>query len=685
MENYAEQVKKPGYLYIVRRTVPPWRWRENLDELIELCPKYGVDEVCVKIDTGTFTHNYPGLDWLKRYQEILFRIKEELNAVGVNYSLNPNVTQGHGDRGRNIDRQHPDWPPCTGADGTAAHDCMCNIGKGWREYIREQWTLYAETKPVSIWMEDDLRTFGHGPVRTGCFCPEHLRRFNERTGNHFTREELVKRLFAPGRPDPIRVQWLNFLNDMTLEVMEMCEKTIHAVSPDTVFGLMSSGPGAHAGEGRDWTRMYQIMSDGGKYPVLSRPPLGNYQEYYLQGLAYPAISTSLTRQVFGSQCLEEGEIENYPYTGYSKSNTFQALQISAAIGAGEDAVTLNMYDHCGTPMRETEDILQSLAANKPYLTALKSPEFRTDSGIHVYFSTESGKYKEFDRYSPGESFADPVTASLDMLYQLGFAAVAHDSPGAVHFLAGQGIRSASDNEIRTMLSQGAFVDSVAAKALCDRGFGELIGAEVEEMFTLNTTHPLSGEHWHNPAFGGHSPHAFSLAIHNQVPRFAVLRPLKGAQEITEFVDPDFKRLCPGTQAFENRLGGRVVVFPLEFTGLCSGFKTPDRKKFMRILLEWLSRGPLPLFVEGARNLLPMRFDNPDCTKVGIYNLSHDELKQISATLSFAAPADRVEVLRYGSAQWEIFPDWKQENGVLTLMLESIAFNTPLYFKIYRKG
>lgn len=40
MNQYAENVEKNnGYLYILRRTVPPWRWRENLDELVRLCPK----------------------------------------------------------------------------------------------------------------------------------------------------------------------------------------------------------------------------------------------------------------------------------------------------------------------------------------------------------------------------------------------------------------------------------------------------------------------------------------------------------------------------------------------------------------------------------------------------------------------------------------------------------------------
>ena len=464
MNQYAETVEKNnGYLYILRRTVPPWRWRENLDELVRICPKYGIDEVCIKIDTGTFTHYYPSFEWLENYRKILLQIKKELNEAGVNYSLNPNVTQGHGDRGRNICKQHPDWPMCTNPDGTHATDCACNIGRGWRDYIRKQWTIYAETRPVSIWMEDDLRTFNHGPAGIGCFCREHIRRFNERLGSHYTREELVEKIFASGAPDLLRVQWLEFLNEMTLEVMRMCEETVHKISPETIFGLMSSGPDAHVAEGRDWQAMYRVMSADGKYPVLSRPPLGNYSEAGLPGLCGTSTQILMTRSVFGNACIEEGEIENFPYTGYSKTNTFLCLQNSVAIGCGNDAVTLNLFDHCGTPMSATEDILQALSCGKGYLNTLKSaiqPRGK-DRGVRVYFHPDSGKSKRLDART--RNFFGDVGATLEILKMLGIAATINED--AVTVLAGQSIRSAPDDEILRILRRTCIVASARLESL----------------------------------------------------------------------------------------------------------------------------------------------------------------------------------------------------------------------------
>lgn len=680
MNQYVETVRKNnGYLYVLRRTLPPWRWRENLSELVRLCPKYGIDEVCVKIDTGTFTHYFPSFAWLKEYQKILFQIKKELNAVGVNYSLNPNVTQGHGDRGRNIDAQHPDWPMCTAPDGTHATDCACNIGRGWRDYIRKQWRIYAETGPVSIWMEDDVRTFGHGPVRIGCFCAEHIRRFNERYGRRETRESLVKKLFAPGVPDPVRAQWLAFLNEMTLEVMRMCEETIHEVSPETVFGLMSSGPDSHAGEGRDWKEMYRVMSRDGCCPVLSRPPLGNYSEGGLPGLCGTSTQIFMTRSVFGNDCLEEGEIENYPYTGYSKSNTFLNLQNSVAVGSGNEALTLNLYDHCGTPMSVTEDILRALAANKNYLSALKSvvQPRGTDRGVRVYFHPASGAEKQLD--ARGDGFFSDVSPALSMLKMCGIASTLN--PEKVTVLAGQAIRAASDGEIRGILKNGAFVDAPAFQALCEMGYAELLGARWIESFPLNTRHPIAGERFCNPAFGGTEQHAFSLAIHGQNPLFAVLEALPGAEEVTEFVDPDFKRIFPGTTAFANPLGGRIVVFPLEIAGLCGGFKTPTRKKWLCSLLSWIARGALPMVVGGDRSLLPIRIDRENDILAGVCNLSLDALDDVTVSLGCSRRAERLLRLEYGASEWVAYPDFEQDGETFRIHVPRLSFDSPVYFSI----
>jgi len=53
--------------FALRRTMPPWRFKENLAELVRACPRFGVDEVIVKVDTEEFSHGIPTLEWVRNY------------------------------------------------------------------------------------------------------------------------------------------------------------------------------------------------------------------------------------------------------------------------------------------------------------------------------------------------------------------------------------------------------------------------------------------------------------------------------------------------------------------------------------------------------------------------------------------------------------------------------------------
>ncbi len=681
--SYLEQIRRSDYLYVLRRTIPPWNWRRNLDELKEMCREYRIDEVCLKIDTGTFTHYFPSEAWLRDYQRILFAVRDELVAIGVNYSLNPNVTQGHGDRGRHIDRQHPDWHMITGHDGTRTTDCVCNISPGWREYFRRQWTIYAETQPAVIWIEDDIRTFRHGLVKQGCFCDEHLRRSNEKWGTAWSREELSKRILAVGRPDPIRSQWIDFLGEVTAEMVQLAGETVHAVSPETILGLMSSDPTVHATEGRDWQNLHRILSGPTHRPVASRPPLGNYRETHLSGLTVTADYARLTRRAFSSPTLELGEIENYPYTGYTKSNTFLRLQNSVAIGSGCTALTLNLFDHCGMPMGQTEDILQTLAAAKDHLSALKErlqPVGRA-AGIGLYFHPESAKSKELGGACNAQDLTGEALNASELLQMLGFAVTFDSAP--VMVLAGQDIRSASKEEVEKLLAGAVLVDATAFIALSEMGYSGLLGGELLESFQMNTTYPLAGEHFYHPGFGGEPQHFFAVAPHQQKPRFVAIAADEQAEEITEFVDPDLKRLFGGCYIFTNRLGGRVAVLPMEFGGLSHSFLNPGRKVMLYELFRWLSNDRIPLYLTGDRRVLPLRFDFPNRTVCGLYNLSLDELPRVTATLYCDRPVGAVEYLN-PRGQWLRFEGFRYADRHLQVAIPGFKFQEPVYLTIYHE-
>ena len=180
-------LKSAALSYALRRTLPPWSFKANLAELDTLCAAQ-IEELIVKVDTEEFSHGQVPLDFLRAYQEKLFAIRDKLNKLGIRYSLNPWITQGHTDRGRHAGAQLPGIQTMVNFDGKASSACACPLSKVWQEHTCTAWQLYAETKPYVMWVEDDIRSFNHGAVSFGCFCPLHMARFSALAGRPVTRE-----------------------------------------------------------------------------------------------------------------------------------------------------------------------------------------------------------------------------------------------------------------------------------------------------------------------------------------------------------------------------------------------------------------------------------------------------------------------------------------------------------------
>jgi len=210
---------KPHARYALRRTLPTWSFAQNLKELVEFLPQYGVDELIVKVDTEEFTHGQPPLPWIQAYLPRLQQIKQEMDRLGILFSINPWITVGHNDRGRDARKDLPGLQTMVGDDGTVCTNCACPLSPVWRENTRKVWQLYAETRPHIIWMEDDLRTFNHRPVEFSCFCPLHLERFAARVGQPVTRTELVQAILQPGTPHPWRQEYLDLQAAVMIETV----------------------------------------------------------------------------------------------------------------------------------------------------------------------------------------------------------------------------------------------------------------------------------------------------------------------------------------------------------------------------------------------------------------------------------------------------------------------------------
>ena len=108
--------------YALRRTLVPWNFHEGLAELLDFCRQTKVEEVIFKIDTEEFSHGIPSVAWARDYVALLAEARDALKQIGIIFSLNPWVTIGHAERGRDLRRQFPEFQWLVGEDGTLNKD-----------------------------------------------------------------------------------------------------------------------------------------------------------------------------------------------------------------------------------------------------------------------------------------------------------------------------------------------------------------------------------------------------------------------------------------------------------------------------------------------------------------------------------------------------------------------------------
>ncbi len=627
--------KTPAAWFALRRTLPPWRFEELLEELIEDLPAQGVDEVIVIIDTEEFSHGFPSLDWIRNYQPMLHRARQALHEVGIVYSLNPWVTLGHVSRERQMPDVTPAIHPVIAADGNAETCIACPLSPGWRAYQAQAWRLYAETRPAVIWIEDDIRSFGHH----FCLCPLHMARFSTRVDRVVTREESHRALVQSGRPHPWRIEFMRMQDEIMREATSHLASTVHAVSPHTRIGLMSSGPRNHVQEGRNWKALATAMSTNGR-SIFSRPTLGNYWEWDLRGFYFSQDSIKITRHALPVDAIDLTEVEAVPFSRTANSIAFLATKLAISFAYGARGVTLNIFDHLGSPMRDVPQFGKLLAELKPCLNALAEETQRPGiyRGIRLF---------HFDHAVDTAHLPDGAQLS----------ALRGDGDGAVHAfeaagipttyersevvaLIGQQPRLIPDDELHKLLRGGVFLDGPAAEILCRRGFGEWIGLRAAgEPLALSEHGAISAEELIHPDFDG-APRRYLSALlpnANYDARLSKLHELPETKVISRFVNPDTAPFWPAMTAFENRAGGRVIVHGWDY-GTCVGaaYHGIYRTRQIQAVTHWLFRERAPLVAHGD-GVWPLAFrkDCSDRSIAGIFQLSLDAWSEATLTLADA--------------------------------------------------
>jgi hypothetical protein len=207
-------------------------------------------------------------------------------------------------------------------------------------------------------------------------------------------------------------------------------------------------------------------------------------------------------------------------------------------------------------------------------------------------------------------------------------------------LTGQSyLEECTSDEIQSLLRGKLLIDGAAASFLVKRGFGAQIG--------LKSCEPAGGtnyERFVNKDFAGKFLDRDEACVFGDKYRLSLM---EGAIVVSRMFGPAASYSAPGMVLSENASGGRIGIIPLSGShgDLYSvEFRNWRRQAALKKMLEWIKRGPLPLFVEDAPNVLPLRRDGENAVLIGVANLCADPMPQVA--LQLAPPFRDIPVVEY---------------------------------------
>ncbi|MDH6575987.1 hypothetical protein [Kitasatospora sp. MAP5-34] len=567
---------------------------QQATELAKFCGEAGVTEVVLLLGAEELYAGHPA----GPAEDLLFETAATattiLREAGLDVSLNPWVTVGHADRGR---ADLLGFAPMVDPQGTAATAQASFACPRWRAWFVAQYARYATLDLRVLWLEDDFRYHNHAPLQWGGgFEPLMLDRFAAAAGEPVTRERLVAAITSPGEPHPWRALLQQVWRTAQLETAELVAKAVGECSGGRVrLGLMSSELGVHSVEGRDWPALFEALSIDGR--VAHRPHFARYGDAPGRELSFSVWMLEAQRALRPAHATSEPEIENWPHTAWSKSDTQTWSELVAAGLAGSDAMFLNVHPMQSGRAQRFPRVADLLRRSRPALdwVAERQPRLPTTHGVGLPMPQHAAAHVRTRADGGLAGLAVDAGPTADHLLRYGVPVTAARAP--VQALFGQAAWAFADFEVELMLAGGLLLDGVAAEVLTRRGFGRLLGITTCELVEREATGPAG-------------PYALEhvrdqdvyLSVNGQ-PALARLALAPGAESWTTILTPGRQTWGPGRFVFRNELGGRVAVLAATAAQLLP--YDDDGQRLLHTMVRFLEadRPALPL-VSGGPHLIP---------------------------------------------------------------------------------
>lgn len=592
------------FLYSLRfQIIPDENVEKNATDLAKFCLKHKIKEVVLF---------FAGEEWnngllSKKEEDIWFetvkKVKEVLQRYNICVSLNPWMTVLHCDRGRRFPKDRK-FKPMVSPYGEVSKGCVSFADKNWQKYICDLYGRFAKLNFRIIWIEDDFRYHNHSPLTWGGgFEDEVIEIFSKKIGLKVKRKDIVKNILKPGTVHPWRKLWMQTWRDLQIGVAKKIKESVLKSSKGkTILGLMSSNPVAHSVEGRNWKKLFKVLSIEEK--VAHRPHFASYSETIGRGKIFSIAMLDIQKRLRPKNVEVFPEIENFPFTVWSKSDSSTWCEMALALFFGADGLLLDLFPFTGNNVNFEDNKKIGELLDKSYFSLnWISKRFTKDHNLFGVGIPWKENASEFIQTVKGknlnELYVDPVGA-WNILLSYGIPACSEFQ--RVNVIFGENAWIFNEEEIKEMLKRGILLDGKSAKILCERGFGKYIGVEFKKTLNREESN-YSIEVVINEKSGVLKGTYNSV---NLMEEFNVFEVENKAIVLTKVITPTRETVGPGVILFENELKGKVGI-------LISDFSKPmnfHRQMILHNIISYLynEKIPFPLVVDSPY-LFPMFFIN----------------------------------------------------------------------------
>jgi len=567
---------------------------KRFDKLLDLFDKYkGVTDEITFFTSET--HPPIPLDVLKKRLAIFKDRMEQARKRGYRTGIDVLSTVGH--LNENLENSlHGDYTRMTDINGNVCMGAFCPNDEKYREqYIKEVYKATALANPDYIWIDDDIRLQGYGPVNYACFCDKCLDIFAKEYGTKYTRESL-KKAFNEGTIEQklkIREEWLQHNRNTIARLFTLIEKTVHNVGPKIQIGFMT---GDRFYAGYDFANWAKILAGPHNIPVMWRPGGGYYNDNNTDELVGKSNAigrqvSALPKKIFSIQA----EIENFPYQRLKKAANMVVLEACSDIAAGCTGAAFNVLSFYDEPLDEYEPLLARIQKARPFFDLMAKSLGRSAlSGIQTFWNKNSFVTENLVNGSWFKAGSPVVDHEI---YDIGLPACYSNKNAKVTILGKDNIYDLSHQQITTLLSGGVYMDAETLQQLNDMGFSDLTGFKVVGSENKDRIEEFSDDLLNGDFSGrerdGRQSFWPSLAYQLQ-------KTCKSARVLSRLIDYTGKTVSNCTMGiYENKLGGRICV-----AGYCPWTFMEDLSKSsqMKSVFRWLSKDSLPGYIASFQKI-----------------------------------------------------------------------------------